>query len=281
MDQGWQVVEPLLNQVGQTLGPLVQSGWNWLQAQVVQSKIYTNNQTQINKVGQALQTVWSRLLYPFWTNGVQPIWAQGLAFLRPRLPEPLNTRLTDRGLTRLLLGLLVLLFWLISVLVPQPTPDLVQSLPAPIAVSTPSAPASPPTPPAPEQSSAPAPPAPEATEPEVDAQPVAVPPVPQAKILPRQAQVTEITAQYSPDLIDAIQASFEANQLMVQLNDHWYDLGPSEQDQVGNDVLRRSQNLDLQTVEFRDQQGVLVARNPVVGPHIIILRRHRMSPDST
>jgi hypothetical protein len=98
--------------------------------------------------------------------------------------------------------------------------------------------------------------------------------LPEGKIMEVQDQVAAITGQYSQDLIESVQANFQASLLMVQLSDRWYHLSPAEQDQLGAEVLQRSNKLDVKQLELRDSQGALVARNPVIGSNIIILQRH-------
>lgn len=300
VDQGWQVIQPVVLQGSQVLRQLLGTGWSQLLKRASRSKVYTNNKTQIDTVGQGLQSIWAQILKPAWVQLVQPLWAQGLNLLRPRLPAPINSRLSDRGLTGLILGLVLILWWMISALSPHPAPEQVQvPIPAP-AVPTPvvEMPLPDQSPPpliedeivlAPEPESkaefapqpeleleqAPEPSAP--PQPEVDeaAEPVAVAfPLPEGKIMEVQAQVAAITGQYSQDLIASVQANFQASQLVVQLSDRWYHLSPAEQDQLGAEVLQRSNKLDVKQLELRDTQGTLVARNPVIGSNIIILQRH-------
>ena len=303
VDQGWQVIQPVVLQGSQVLRQLLGAGWSQLLKRASQSKVYTKNKTQIDTVGQGLQSIWAQALKPAWVQLVQPLWSQGLNLLRPRLPAPINSRLSDRGLTSLILGLVLSLWWMITALSPHPAPEQVQApIPAPVvpppAVEMPLSDRSPPPlvedelAPAPEPESeaefAPQPelelgqelePEPSAPPlPEVDQateQPVTVAfLLPEGKIMEVQTQVAAITGHYSQDLIESVQANFQASQLMVQLSDRWYHLSPAEQDQLGAEVLQRSNKLDVNQLELRDSQGALVARNPVIGSNIIILQRH-------
>ncbi|MEO0374467.1 MAG: hypothetical protein AAF329_07485, partial [Cyanobacteria bacterium P01_A01_bin.17] len=171
-------------------------------------------------------------------------------------------------LTAIIVGPLVLLWWLVSSL--TSAPPVVQSPPAQPVVSAPKpAPVQPPEP----ISEVPA--APAIVEEPVEPVP-AEPEEPQKVVLSVQQQVAQISDLYSTDLIPQVQADFEADRLVVQVSDRWYNLSSTEQDEIGLDVLQRSDGLDFKTLEFRDLQGQLVARNPVVGPNIIVLQRHQM-----
>ena len=279
-DQLWTLAQPVTQPVGQILSQLLGAGWNQLQQRTSQSKLYANNKALIDKGGQGVQWIWRKL--------VQPVWGQGIELLRSRLPAPLSSRLSNRGLTGLILGLVLVLWWLVSLLSPHP---------APAQAPVPSAPM--PVPPPPEVTTptpvVSKPPLSEITptlepEPTITPEPRSEPtevvtPTPAftlapSKIMDVQAQVAAITQQHSQDMIEAVQANFQDNQLVVQLSDRWYNLSASKQNQLGKDVLRRSQQLDLEQLEFRDHQGALVARNPVIGSNIIILQRHATDPDA-
>lgn len=302
VDQGWQVMQPFVRQGIQVLRQLLGAGWSQLLKRASQSKVYTKNKTQIDTVGQGLQSVWAQVLKPAWVQIVQPLGSQGLNLLRPRLPAPINSRLSDRGLTGLIVGLVLSLWWMITALSPHPAPKQVQApIPTPVVpppvVEMPLSDRSPPplmedelAPASESESEAEFAPQPELElgqelEPEPSAPPLpevdqATEPatvaflLPEGKIMEVQDQVAAITGQYSQDLIESVQANFQASLLMVQLSDRWYHLSPAEQDQLGAEVLQRSNKLDVKQLELRDSQGALVARNPVIGSNIIILQRH-------
>ena len=88
-----------------------------------------------------------------------------------------------------------------------------------------------------------------------------------------QNRVTEITQDYSDDLIVSVEADFKQNSLMVILSNLWYELSESRQDKLVNDILKRSRRLDFQKLAIKNTEGTLIARNPVIGNTAIILQR--------
>lgn len=89
-----------------------------------------------------------------------------------------------------------------------------------------------------------------------------------------QAQVANITEQYAGNpLIASIQPNFAASLLRIQVANEWYDIEPDGQDRLARELLSKSQSLDFSKLELADLAGKLVARSPVVGPDMIILRR--------
>ncbi len=113
-------------------------------------------------------------------------------------------------------------------------------------------------------------------------QPIKNVPSSQPKLTPEQSliaaiqkEVTDLTHQYPDDLIGRIEANFIGSRLIVTLGNQWYDLTTKEQDNLGNNILERSQSLDFRKLDILDNQGNLVARTPVIGEEIIILKRNR------
>ncbi|MEL4897929.1 hypothetical protein [Crocosphaera sp. Alani8] len=111
-------------------------------------------------------------------------------------------------------------------------------------------------------------------------QPIKNIPSPQPKLTPEQSliaalqkEITDLTNQYPEDLIGRIEANFLRSRLLVTVGDQWYDLTTKEQDNLGNNILERSQSLDFRKLEVLDSRGDLVARTPVVGNKIIIFKR--------
>jgi hypothetical protein len=260
----------LVTKVAQATTQILTSVFNTVKKPIVGSKVYTQNKAKLNSgwkrvqpVVKLVQWLWKQILKPFWVRVVQPLWAKVLGLLRPRLPEPLKA-LSDRILTVIIVGPLVLVWWLISSLTSAapvaqvpPTQPVVR---APVAQ--------------PQKPASEAPVAPKIVEP---VEPVPMEPEePQKVVLSVQQQVAQISDRYSTDLIPQVQADFEADRLVVQVSDRWYTLGSTEQDELGLDVLKRSDGLDFKTLEIRDTQGQLVARNPIVGPHIIVLQRRQI-----
>jgi hypothetical protein len=89
-----------------------------------------------------------------------------------------------------------------------------------------------------------------------------------------QAQVANITEQYAGNpLIASIQPNFAASLLRIQVANEWYDIESDRQDRLARELLSKSQSLDFSRLELTDRAGHLVARSPVIGPDMIILRR--------
>ncbi|WP_107670034.1 hypothetical protein [Cyanothece sp. BG0011] len=97
----------------------------------------------------------------------------------------------------------------------------------------------------------------------------------QSLIAAIQKEVTALTNQYPEDLIGKIEANFLGSRLTVTLGDKWYDLSTKEQDNLADTILEKTQSLDFRKLEMLDSQRNLIARSPVVGNNIIILKRNR------
>ncbi len=105
-------------------------------------------------------------------------------------------------------------------------------------------------------------------------------PSPQPKLTPEQSliaaiqkEVTNLTNQYPDDLIGRIEANFIGSRLIVTVSNQWYNLSNQEQDNLANNILERSWSLDFRKLEMLDSQRNLIARSPVVGDEVIILKR--------
>ncbi|MGB7416046.1 MAG: hypothetical protein WA902_17720 [Thermosynechococcaceae cyanobacterium] len=261
--------KPSSNKVLQTATKVVQSVFNVVKKPIVGSKLYTNNKArfdagwkQVQPLVKLLGVLWNKLLKPLWNKVIQPLWSKILGLLRPRLPNPLKT-LSDQLLTAIVLGPVILIWWLISSLTSGSQVAQVPSAP-PVVVSKPTVSAPDSTP------------MPMVKAPEIAAAVEPEPEEPQKEVLSVQRQVAEISDR-NPDIIPSVQADFEANRLVVQVSDRWYDLSNAEQDEIGLDILKRSGDLEFEALELRDDQGLLVARDPVVGPNIIVLQRHHQA----
>lgn len=86
-------------------------------------------------------------------------------------------------------------------------------------------------------------------------------------------QVAEVSNRFASGLIRSIQADFKSSSLSVKVSDDWFNLEPSQQDKLAADMLERSRSLDFSHLYVIDSQDKLVARNPVVGTEMVILRR--------
>ncbi|MEB3224782.1 MAG: hypothetical protein VKJ86_03150 [Synechococcus sp.] len=90
-----------------------------------------------------------------------------------------------------------------------------------------------------------------------------------------QAQLDEVTQPYGDNIVRTIQADFETNTLRITVGDAWYLLREGLQDRLGMEVLELAQLLDFKKMVVEDLAGNFVARNPVVGDRLVIVRRYQ------
>jgi hypothetical protein len=192
-------------------------------------------------------------------RAVQTFWDGTLQKVRSLLPAAWNEKLSDWGLTSAIAGIIVLLLVTTATLLPK-TPAQVAKAP-PNTIDTP----------------------PELKAPQKP-QPVEVTPPPPPELTPEQSlivgiqnQVAEITDKYGNGLIRSIQANFPGSRLVVKVSDGWYDLKEPQQNKLADEILRRSNELDFSKLEITDLKGTILARNPVVGPNMVILKRQQLA----
>ena len=99
----------------------------------------------------------------------------------------------------------------------------------------------------------------------------------QAFIEAIQSQLSDITSQYSDDIIQTLSVDSNRNLLIVQLNPSWYLISDDRQDRVTDQIWRQAQANEFSKLEIQDTQGGLIARSPVVGKHPIILQRRQVN----
>uniref|UniRef100_B8HPV9 Uncharacterized protein n=1 Tax=Cyanothece sp. (strain PCC 7425 / ATCC 29141) TaxID=395961 RepID=B8HPV9_CYAP4 len=267
--QTWQFLQPVLLRQSIVLLrgtiQLLNLGLNRLEAVATDKGVSTT---------LATPSFWLKLqpfLHQLWQQ-----WQKLLGFLRSRLPDRWQTW-SDPALTGGVAALLVLFFWITSALIPDhpsapvaprplpvaiaPAPLEPVAEPEPVVVPSPVAVEPPPVPAAPE-----IPPPPE-PEPIVELSPE------QARIAEIQSQFNQVTDTYGKGLLAELQVNFAASRLRLQLDNHWYDLNATRQDQLAQEVLQRAQDLDFNRLEIIDGQGDLVAREPVIGTEAIVLKR--------
>jgi hypothetical protein len=216
-------------------------------------------------------------------------WVALLDWMRDRLPDSLSDRLSDAVLTSIAGGVLVLLVWTTSSLLPNQAEEVAQS-PAVRPSPRPSPVQTVPVKPSPSPQPVPKVTAPAAEKPAVTRTPVPTPtptptpvpapPPPPLELTPEQSliaaiqdQVAEITNRYANGLIQSIQANFRESRLIVNVSMGWYELSGDRQNKLADEMLKRAQELDFSKLEITDIQGTLLARSPVVGPNMIILQR--------
>ncbi len=216
------------------------------------------------------------------------ILSQILAPIRALLPSALNQTLSDWGLSGAIALIVLLITWTTtSVLFPKPaqmaqlqppTSSEVSEIPPayfpPVSEAPPTAPELPPLKKEP----------PLSLPPKEAPQPKKAPPVvetPATPLTPEQTLIASIQNQVAQVTRDAdipiasIQANFGASELRVRISDEWYNITASRQDKLAAQIFERGKELDFRTIEIADSQGNLLARSPVVGSRMIIVKRQQ------
>lgn len=217
---------------------------------------------------------------PYWNRGWNWWTANALPKIRAALPIALNDKLTDQTLSGAIASLLAVALITFNALTAAPPPAKISQVPPtpPPAIGEPNSRTQPPpiTPTAPEL------PSPSGSVPRTipalpDSGAIASPPPSrppdQPLVAAIQDQVTAITDQYSERLIQSVRANFRSSRLIVILGDGWYTLSPSTQDKLSTEILKRANTLNFIKLELTDADGALVARSPVIGDSMIILKR--------
>lgn len=206
---------------------------------------------------------------PFFLDKLQLGWSAALGKIRSFLPENLNQKLSDTALTGFIVGIAVTLVWTTSVIPGKPSE--VANLPPSEQVPPPANITTPP------ELTAPAEPQPiEITPPPepVPTQPPTLELTPEQNLIASiENQVAEISNSYADGLIQSIQANFQGSRLIIKIAQDWYNLKESQQDKLATQMLEKARELDFNQVEITDSEGTLVARSPVVGTDMVILRR--------
>ncbi|MEW6495142.1 MAG: hypothetical protein AB1589_21880 [Cyanobacteriota bacterium] len=198
-----------------------------------------------------------RLLPTF--DKVQAFWDATLARVRFFLPPAWNQKLSDWALTGAIAGIVVVVLITTAALLPETPAQEVKAPPntieAPPELKAPRAP-----------------------------QPIAVEPPPELELTPEQSivaavqhQVADITERYGNGLIQSVEANFLSSRLIVRVSDGWYTLKESQQNKLADEILRRSRELDFSKLEITDLKEMLLARSPVVGSNMVILKRQELA----
>ncbi|NJL46547.1 MAG: hypothetical protein HC929_02280 [Leptolyngbyaceae cyanobacterium SM2_5_2] len=197
------------------------------------------------------------------------VWRRFLRWVRTQLPANLQRQLPDEILTAILLGLLMLVLALWNPLGRKPVPPAVVMDEPPAEVTAPPTlePAALPVPDG--GATAPAPALPLEIAPRNELEPE------QTRIAEIQTQVSRISRAYGAGLIQSVEVNLPENALSVNLGENWYGLLQAQQDRVAQELYERAQELGFDTLHLRDPEGVVVARNPLVGPHAVVLKRRR------
>lgn len=202
-------------------------------------------------------SLFDRLLPSF--NKVQAFWDVTLKKIRSFLPQAWNEKLSDWTLTSAIAGIIVLILVTTAAILPD--------TPAQVAKAPPNTIEAPPELKAPKK--------PQPVEPEPLPTPELTPE--QSLIAAIQQQVADITDRYGSGLIRSIEANFLGSRLIVKVSDGWYNLTESQQNKLADEMLLRSREMDFSKLEITDLKGSLLARSPVVGPNMVILKRQELA----
>ena len=240
-----------------------------------------------------------RLIDTVWAKA-QPLWQRLLTLLRPRLPESFQP-LSDRSLSGILVGVLLLVLWFVSIVpsgqatTPRNEPQtsrqarktalsrdfdadyssdqesisiaIPNDLSAPMAqpVAQPAAPIAQPV-----------------AQLTVNA-PAINPTTPTPEILSPDAQkraklrqdLDVIAGSLINNAIVGIRPQFNSHFLAITLSNQWYATPESTQDNLANSLLVIAQVKGFTQIQLEGSDGAVLARNPVVGDGMIILQRSR------
>jgi hypothetical protein len=99
----------------------------------------------------------------------------------------------------------------------------------------------------------------------------------QAFIEAIQGQLSDLTSQYSDDIIQTLSVDIDRNLLIVQITPSWYQISDDRQDRVTDQMWLQAKANHFSKLEVQDGQGGSIARSPVVGNHPIILQRRQVN----
>ena len=321
-----QSVQTSANVALQTVAQLAQRSWiqarpTLLQGMQVLTRSLQTWSTQLEiqeRTAQARGTIparpidWTpvkRITDTLWTKA-QPLWQRLLMLLRPRLPESFQP-LSDRSLSGILVGVLLLVLWFVSI-VPSgqatPPPNAYQaSRPTDrqarktalsrdynsdyssdygsdresVSIAIPndlSAPIAQPTTPMAQPIVQPIQSVPQPTAVKAPAIKPIIPEIlgPDAQKRAKLRQDLDVIAgSLIDDAIVGIRPQFNTHFLAITLNDRWYATPESTQDNLANSLLVIAEVKGFTQVQLEGSDGAVLARNSVVGDGMIILQRSR------
>lgn len=87
-----------------------------------------------------------------------------------------------------------------------------------------------------------------------------------------QNEVASLATAYAEGLITGVEADFRGSRLIVQMSDDWYALEYTQKQKIANEILLRAQKLDFRKLEITDLERNDLARSPVVGQNMVIIK---------
>jgi hypothetical protein len=88
-----------------------------------------------------------------------------------------------------------------------------------------------------------------------------------------EAKTNNLATRYSEDLVISIKPNFTDSIVMVTVANDWYQLLANRQDKIVEEMLKQSRQLEFNKLKIIDSQNNLIARSPIVGKDMVILRR--------
>ena len=88
-----------------------------------------------------------------------------------------------------------------------------------------------------------------------------------------ESKANNLASRYDDDLVVSIKPDFIDSTVVVTVADRWYELLAPRQDKIVEEMLKRSRSFEFDKLKITDSQNNLIARSPVIGEDMIILRR--------
>lgn len=95
----------------------------------------------------------------------------------------------------------------------------------------------------------------------------------QSLIAALESKTNNLASRYNDDLVVAIEPNFIDSVVVVTVADRWYELAAPNQDKIVSEMLKRSRSLEFDKLKITDTRNTLIARSPVIGEDMIVLRR--------
>jgi len=74
-------------------------------------------------------------------------------------------------------------------------------------------------------------------------------------------------------VIQSLKPNYPGSRLIVQVSDRWYRLESSQQDEFAEALRRQVTALDFSHLDLVDNSGATIARSPVIGDRMVLLKR--------
>lgn len=108
---------------------------------------------------------------------------------------------------------------------------------------------------------------------EISPPPISVPTPEQNLITTIQDRMAKIATEFTGSVIRSLKVDFFRSLLVVNLSNSWYNLSPERQNQLANAILQGAKELDFTRLELKDPYGILLARSPILGSQMIVVKR--------